>query len=68
MGVDHRGSNILVVQQFLNGMNAIACFQQLGGKTMSKDVAPNRLGQVDCSGRLFDRLLSAQAVITFIAV
>ena len=35
MGIDHGGTNILVSQEFLNGANVIAIFQQVGGKRMA---------------------------------
>ena len=34
MGVDHGGFDILVPQQFLDGADVIAVFQQVGGETV----------------------------------
>lgn len=39
MGINHRGSYILVPKQFLNSPNIITIFEQVGRKAVTKSVA-----------------------------
>ena len=52
MGVDHAGFHILVAQQLLNGLDAIAALEEVGNKGMSKCVGMcGMLGQTGLSDR-----------------
>lgn len=59
VGINHRGPNIFVAQQFLNSANVIARFKQMGGKTMSKGMTTDRFGKFSRPDRLFDGFLQA---------
>jgi len=39
MNVDHRRFNTFMTQQFLDGANAIAVFEQVSGETVAQGVA-----------------------------
>jgi len=39
MGVDHGDFDISMTQQFLNGADTIAVFEQVSGKTVAQSVA-----------------------------
>jgi len=39
MSADHRCFNTFMSQQFLDGANVIAVFEQVGGKTVAQGVA-----------------------------
>ena len=41
MGVDHRGSDILVAEKFLHGANVITGFEQMGGPAQMRDKLRN---------------------------
>ena len=43
MGINHRGLDILVSEQFLHRANVITCFQQMSRKTVPKSVRTDRL-------------------------
>ncbi len=38
MGVDHRGADILMAEEFLDGTHIIAILQQMRGKAMAQGV------------------------------
>ena len=44
MGVDHGGADIFVAEEFLDGANVIAVFQEVGGEGMTEGVTANVLG------------------------
>ena len=39
MGVNHRGSDIAVTEEFLHCANVVACIEQMGGEGMTKSMA-----------------------------
>jgi hypothetical protein len=36
MGIDHRGTDITMAQEFLNRADIVAVFQQMGGEALRK--------------------------------
>lgn len=44
MRINHRRSNILVSEQFLDGSDIVAAFKQMGGKAVAESMATGRLG------------------------
>ena len=46
VGVDHGGGDIFVAQEFLHGANVVACFKQVGGEGVTKDVGGDAFGYV----------------------
>ena len=60
--VDHRGLDVLVPQEFLDGSDVVAVLQQMGCKGMTKCVGGHALGQPSPIGRLMDRLLNHRFV------
>ena len=62
MGIDHGRRNILMSEEFLNGADIVACFQQMSGEAMAEGMTTDGLvglGSQDC---LMDRLLKATLV------
>lgn len=51
MGINHGGAHVLMSEQFLNGSDIVAPFDQVRGKTMPQRVRRRRLGY---SGSLDD--------------
>ena len=45
MGIDHRGADILVTEEFLDGPDIGAVFQQMRGERMPKGVTARELGE-----------------------
>ena len=43
VGIDHGGANVLVAEQFLNGADVVAGFEQMSGKTVPKSMGTDRL-------------------------
>ena len=57
MRVDHRGLDILVAEQFLNGPDIVSVLQQMRGKGMAKRMAACLLRNAGVAyGRLHDAL------------
>jgi len=54
VGVNHRGFDILMAQQFLNRADVIPIFQQMGRKRVAESVTTRTLAQAGFSGCLFD--------------
>jgi hypothetical protein len=50
VGVDGGGADIFVAQQFLDGANVVATFEQVGGEAVTKGVATG----VFVNARFFD--------------
>ncbi len=57
VGVNHRGRDILVPEEFLNGSNIIAILQEMGSKTVPKRVATRRFCDPAGPNGVFDRVL-----------
>ena len=57
MCVDHRRRHVLVPEQFLNGANVVATFEQVGRKGMPKGVTAGRFSYPRSANREFDRIL-----------
>jgi hypothetical protein len=36
MGIDHRRRDVFVAEKFLNGPDVIVCFEEVGGKSVTK--------------------------------
>ena len=51
MGVNHRGADIRVAQQFLHGANVRAALQQMGHKGVAQGVNQHRLDNAGLSHR-----------------
>ena len=62
MGVDHRGLDVGVAEQLLNGSQVGAGLQQMGGKGMPQGVGGSPLGDIGRSGGQLDRLLIAARI------
>src|SRR2546425_12108271 len=62
MSVDHRRRNIFMAEQFLDGADVRAAFQQVRGEGMPEGVTSDRLGQPGLPHGLLDRLLQAVLV------
>ncbi len=54
MGIDHRGTDILVPKQFLHSSNIIAILQQVGREGMAERVATGGLGSLSGSEYIFN--------------
>ncbi len=54
MGIDHRGTDILVPKQFLHSSNIIAILQQVGREGMAEPVATGGLGSLSGSAHIFN--------------
>ena len=57
MRVNHRGADVSVAQEFLDGPNVIPVFQEVGGKAVPKSVGACRLGYSSLQHGLSYRLL-----------
>ncbi len=62
VGVDHGCLDILVSQEFLNGPDVIAIFQEVGGEGMAEGVAGDAFGYAGGDGGLTDGSLQAALV------
>lgn len=62
MGVDHRGLQIGVAQQVLDGPDIISCLKQMGGKRMPQCVDGNPFGDICCSSGPLDMSLKGERV------
>src|SRR2546422_1421172 len=56
MRVDHRGADILVAEQLLDGPDVVTLLEQVGGKRVTEGVARGRLGNPGTA----DRILTAR--------
>ncbi len=45
MGRDHRGTDILVIEEFLDGPDVVAVLKQMGPERMTERVAVRGLGE-----------------------
>jgi len=54
MGIDHRGADILVTEQFLDGPDVVAVLKQMGPERMTERVAAGRFGDPEFSNSFFD--------------
>lgn len=57
MGVNHRGFNILVTQQILNGADVLAVLDQVGGEGVAECVAGDALFDTSEHGCTVDGFL-----------
>ncbi len=57
VGVDHRGADVFVTQEFLDGADIVAILQKVSGKGVAEGMAGDALLQVGFVGRLFDSAL-----------
>ncbi len=62
MGVDHRGGDILVSQQFLDGADVVAILQQVGGEGVPQGMAGCAFADVGSQHGLGHRLLHHRLV------
>ena len=44
MGIDHRGADILVPEQFLDGPDVVTVLKEMGPERMAERMATSRLG------------------------
>ena len=54
MGIQHRSFDVLVPEQFLNGSDVVAIFEQVCCKRMPEDVAARGHGKPGFENRLLD--------------
>ena len=59
MGINHRGTYILVTKQFLDGADIISIFEQMRRKTVSEGMTIHRFVDSCQSGSFFHRFLQA---------
>jgi hypothetical protein len=57
MGIDHRGANITMTEQFLDGANVVIRLQQMAGIAVAQRMCTGPLAQRDLPHCLLDRLL-----------
>jgi len=57
MPADHRGADIAVAEEFLNGANVVAVFQKMSGNRMAKGMGSCRLGYPRFLHGFFHRFL-----------
>jgi len=57
MGIDHRGTHILMTKQFLDRANVISVFRQMGCKTVAKGMAAGSFVYTCYFHGIFHRLL-----------
>ncbi len=62
MGIDPRGSDIVVPEQVLNRADIRTALPQVGGKRMTKGVGADGLGQTGPAHRHLDRLVDDAGV------
>ena len=62
MGVDHCRFDVLVAEEFLDGTDVVAIFQQVGGKAVAEGMATDALVNAGPLGRFPDRLLQTALV------
>lgn len=60
--INHRGANIVVAQQLLDGANIVATGQQMRGEGVTKRMTRNALRQACFSNGLFDRPLNQRFI------
>jgi hypothetical protein len=60
--VDHRGVQVFVAKQFLNGANILAFFEEVRGEAVPKSVAANSLGYAGSDNGFTDGPLNAAFV------
>jgi hypothetical protein len=58
VGIDHRRLHVPMPEQFLNGADIVAIFQEMSGERMAQRVAAGRLGRHHVSRGLFNSSLS----------
>ncbi len=51
MGIDHRGGNILMTEEFLHSSDVVAAAQQMGGKRMAQGMGRGGLGNARFASR-----------------
>jgi len=59
VGVDHGGAHVFVAQEFLDGADAVAGFEEVGGEGVAEDVGRDAFGHVCTPGRLPHGFLEA---------
>jgi len=59
MGVDHRGLDILVTEEFLDCPDIVAIFEEVGGEAVAEGVRGDRFVDAGEASGLFDCLLEA---------
>lgn len=62
--VDHRGLDILVLEQLLDGADAIMVLQEVRGEAVAQGVGADELDDAGLSRCLADRLLQPAFVLT----
>jgi len=62
VGVDHRGREFPVAEQFLDGADVVAGFEQVGGEAVAQCVAGGRLGDAGGTDGAADGALDAALV------
>ena len=58
--VDHGRADVMMAEQFLNGANIMASFEQVGGEAMPKRMTNSRFRQFGCFDGLIKRLLNGR--------
>ena len=59
MGVDHGGADVFVPQQFLDGADVVAIFEQMGGEAVAEGMAGDALVEPGQASGFLDRFLHA---------
>jgi hypothetical protein len=67
MVIDHRGSDVVVPQEFLHGANVVAVLEQMGGEGVPKGMAGRTLVNPGLPNGVFDRPLD-RALVDVMAV
>ena len=57
MGIDHRGADILMSEEFLDGPDVVPVFKEMGPERMAERMATGGLGEPCFLDRLLHRLL-----------
>ena len=55
VGVNHRGTHVFVPQKFLHGTDVVTILKQVGGKTVTKGMTTDTLGDARFLGGLTAR-------------
>ena len=62
MCINHRGFDIFVTEEFLDGADVVTVLEKVGGEGMAKGVATDALGDVGLADSLLEGFLEAAFV------